>query len=136
MNMCRVTNGTTVTTQTNFYSLFFVLVSFMFLSQLTPWSRVLLEKLTVTKLVKKFLAFMEDQARFITIHYMTLIPILHKMYPVHNFPPYFPKTHSNIIIQSMLMSSKWSLLIGFSNKNIVCISQLSHAWYLAQIVTK
>jgi hypothetical protein len=34
---------------------------------LTPWSRVLLEKLIVTQLVKKFLTFMEPEGSLPTI---------------------------------------------------------------------
>jgi hypothetical protein len=36
-------------------------------SYITPWSRVLLEKLTVTQLVKKFPAFFFGTLRFITV---------------------------------------------------------------------
>jgi len=29
---------------------------------------------------------------------LPMIPIMSQMYPVHNFPPYFPKIRSNIIL--------------------------------------
>jgi len=38
--------------------------------QVTPWTRVLLEKLTVTRLVKKFPPFMETM--FTIAHYWSL----------------------------------------------------------------
>jgi hypothetical protein len=38
-----------------------------------------------------------------------LVPILSQMHPVHNFPPYLSKIHSNIILPSMPRSFEWSL---------------------------
>jgi len=49
---------------------------------LTQCSGLLLEKPIVTQLVKK-------------------LPILSKTHPVHTFPPYFSKIHSNIIFPSV-----------------------------------
>jgi hypothetical protein len=42
----------------------------------------------------------------------TLVPILRQMHPVHTFPYYFPKIHSNIILPSMPKSSEycWTLM--------------------------
>jgi hypothetical protein len=59
-----------------------------------------------------------------------LVPILSHMNPVHTFPPYFPKIHSNIILISTSRSYKWSLAFRILNQNIVCISQLSHPCYI------
>jgi len=56
--------------------------------------------------------------------------ILSQMHPVHNFPSYVPKIHSNIILPSMAMSSEWSLTLRFSDQNCVCISHLFHACYM------
>jgi len=61
---------------------------------------------------------------------LPLVPILNNMHPVHTFPPYFPKIHSNIIFPPTSKSSKWSLPIRFSNKKYVHISQLSHECYM------
>jgi hypothetical protein len=42
-----------------------------------------------------------------------LVPILSQMLPVHTFPPYFSKIHSNIKVLSTPGSSKWSIPSGF-----------------------
>jgi hypothetical protein len=56
-----------------------------------------------------------------------LIPVLSQMHPVHTFPPYFPKMHSNIIHPSTPKSSEWSLsLYVFRPK--LCM-HLSHNLY-------
>jgi hypothetical protein len=55
-----------------------------------------------------------------------LVPILSQIHPVHNFPHYFPKIHSNIIFPSTPGSSEWSLPFRFSGQNSVWI-YLSHA---------
>jgi len=60
-----------------------------------------------------------------------LVPILRQTNPVHNFPYYIPKIHSSIILSSMPRSSEWSLSSGFSDKNFVSISHLSHTCYIA-----
>jgi len=59
-----------------------------------------------------------------------LVYILSQMNPVHTFPPYICKVHSNIIIPSMSRSSGWSLPFRFSNQNTICILHLSHACYM------
>jgi len=56
-----------------------------------------------------------------------LVPVLSQMSPVHNFPPYFPKIHSNIILPSTPRSSEWSFPLKIFRPNFVCISHLSHA---------
>jgi hypothetical protein len=55
-----------------------------------------------------------------------LIPVLSHMHPVHNFPPYFLKIHSNIIFPSTPRSSESSRPLRFYNQNSVCISHPSH----------
>jgi len=59
-----------------------------------------------------------------------LVPILNQMQPVHIFPPYFPKIHSNIILPSMTRSSEWPLHFRFADQNFVRTSRLSHACYI------
>jgi hypothetical protein len=89
-------------------------------------SRILLDNLTVTRLVKKSPAFYGTQ-RFITV-FIRARPILSQMHPLHDFPhSFFPKMHSNIIFPSTPRSYNLSLPFRFSNKNFVNIFHLSHA---------
>jgi hypothetical protein len=57
-----------------------------------------------------------------------LIPFVGQVHPVYTFPPCFPKIHSILIIPSMPSSSEVSLPFRFPDRNILCISYLSHAW--------
>jgi len=59
-----------------------------------------------------------------------MVPIMSQMNPIHTFPPYFSKFHSNIILQTMPMSSEWSLPFRFSDQNFLRISHLTHACYM------
>jgi hypothetical protein len=92
----------------------------------TSWS-IVLEKLPVAQLVKKFPAFYRTR-RFINVftaarHWAL---VLSQMNPVHTFPPYSSKIHSNIILPSTPRSSEWSLPFRFSSKNYVSISHLAY----------
>jgi hypothetical protein len=49
------------------------------------------------------------------------------MKPGHNFPPFFSKIHSNIILHSCIGISSGYIPFTFSNQNIVCIFHLSHS---------
>jgi hypothetical protein len=44
-----------------------------------------------------------------------LTPVLSQMHPVHSFPSYFLKIHSNIILPSTFRSSMWLQFICFVN---------------------
>jgi hypothetical protein len=63
-----------------------------------PWSRILLKKLIVTELVKKFPCLLyEPKVNYRVYKSPPLAPILIRMNSIHTFPSYFPKIHSHII---------------------------------------
>jgi hypothetical protein len=88
---------------------------------LTSWSRVLFEKLIVTKLVKRFPAFYGTR-RFITVFTTAR---LNQMHPVHTLLHYLPNIHSNIT-PSTPRSSEWSFPFRYSDWKLVWMSHLSH----------
>jgi hypothetical protein len=98
---------------------------------LTLWNRVLIPKLIVAHLVKKFPAFYGTH-RFLTMLTKSppLVPNFSKMNPVHSFPHYFPEILSNIIFPSTPRSSEWSLPFKFPIQNSVCIFHLSYVCYM------
>jgi len=63
---------------------------------------------------------------------LLLVPILSlsQMNPIHTFPPYFPKIHSNIILPSTSVSFAWSFPFRLSDQNAVCVSHIFHACYM------
>ena len=98
---------------------------------LSPWSRVLLNKLTCSQLVKKFPAFYGTRrftvvftsARHLSLFWASSIQSM----PPH---PHFLKIHLNIILPSTPGSSEWSLPLRFPHKNPVYASPLHRTWYM------
>jgi hypothetical protein len=61
---------------------------------LTPWCRILFEKLIVTQLVKKYPAFLWNPKVHYPVHTSPpLDPILSQLNPVRPIDPYLPKVH-------------------------------------------
>jgi hypothetical protein len=58
-----------------------------------------------------------------------VIPILSQMNPVHTFPPYFSKVHSNIILPFIPVSSSPS---DFLTKVLYTIFHLFHVCYIVE----
>jgi hypothetical protein len=92
---------------------------------LTPWCRILFEKLTVTHLVKKYPAFLWNPKVHHRVHKSPPPdPILSQPNPVRPIDPYLPKVQFNVILPTMPRSSQWSLALGPPNQNPVSTSPL------------
>jgi len=59
-----------------------------------------------------------------------LVTIMSQIHSDQTFPHYIPMIHPNIIFPPMPRYFVWSLPFTFSNKNFVCVSHLSRAWYM------
>jgi hypothetical protein len=98
---------------------------------ITPWSRVLSEKLKHHKLLKKFPAFYGTR-RFITI--ITRVRHLSLSWAtlIQPMPPSnLSKIHFNIILPSTPGSSKWSPSLRFPHYSPVCNSPLPHTCHMS-----
>ena len=85
---------------------------------LTPWCRVLLKKLTVLQLVKKFPAFLwNPKVRYRTHKRPPPVPILGQPNPVHIPTSHLLEIHPNIIHPSMPRSPQWSLTLRFPHQD-------------------
>jgi hypothetical protein len=66
---------------------------------LTPWCRILFEKLIVTQLIKKNpVFFMEPEGSSLYLRSSPLDPILSQLNPVRPIDPYPPKFQLNVIL--------------------------------------
>ena len=98
---------------------------------LTPWSRVLLEKLT------GFAANQEIPSILLNpkVHYRTHkrpppVPILSHLHPVHTTPSHSQKIHLNIILPSTSWSPQWSLSLRIPHQNLVHTSPFLHTCHM------
>jgi hypothetical protein len=84
----------------------------------TPWSRVLLQKLShsATQEIPRLL--WNSKFHYRVHNSPPLVPFPSQLHPVQTFPPCFPKFHSNIILPCKHRSCEWSLPFWFSHQNI------------------
>ena len=100
--------------------------------ELTPRSKVRLEKLTNSQLVKKFLAFYEHRKLntvFTSARHQSLFwaRSIQSMLLSH-----FLKIHFKIILQSKPGYSEWPLFLRFAHQNHLCTSLHSHTCYVSR----
>ena len=81
-------------------------------------NRVLFKKLTVSQLVKKFLAFMEPKSSISCSQSPLPVSVLSKKNPVHALQSNFFKTHSNIIFPPSSRFPSGHLLTGYPTKTL------------------
>jgi hypothetical protein len=98
---------------------------------LTPWCRLLFEKLIVTQLVKKFPAFYGTR-RFIIVFREARHWIVSWASWIHFAPSTcLPEVHLNVILPPTPRSSQWSLTSGPHNQNPINTSPLPHACHMS-----
>ena len=95
---------------------------------LTPWNRVLLEKLTGFQLVKKFPAFYGTR-KFTTAFTKATCPYPEPARSIPYPTSHFLKINLNITLPSTPGSPKWSLSLKFPYQNPIYDSPLSHTRY-------
>jgi hypothetical protein len=97
---------------------------------LTPRSRGLLAKLTVSQLVKKFPTFYGTR-RLITAFTRARHLSLSWASSIQSMPlSHFLKVHFNIILPSTPGSPKWSPFLRSPHQNPVCTSLFPHTCYM------
>ena len=106
-------------------------VTYLLTYLLTPWSTVLLEKLTGFVANQEIPPILWNPE----VHYRTHkrpppVPILSQLHPVPTTPSHFLKIHLNIILPSTSWSPQWSLSFRFPHQNLVHTSTLIHTCHM------
>ena len=101
---------------------------------LTPWSRVLLEKLTGFAANQEILRILWTPK----FHYRTHkrqppVPILSQLHPVPTTPSHFLMIQLNIILRSTSWSPQWSLSLRFPHQNLVHTFPFLHTCHMPRV---
>ena len=101
---------------------------------LTPWSRVLLEKLTGFTANQEIPRILWNPK----VHWRTHkrpppVPILSQLHPVPTTTSHFLKIHLNIILPSTSWSRQCSLSLRLPHPNTVYSSPLPHTLYMTRL---
>ena len=107
------------------------ILTYLLTYSLTPWSRVLLEKLTG-------FAANQESPRILwnpKVHSRTHkrpppVPVLSQPHPVPTTPSHFLKIYLNIILSSTFWSPQWSLSLRFPHQNLVHTSPFLHTCHM------
>ena len=99
---------------------------------LTPWSRVLLEKLTGFATNQEIPHILwNPKVHHRTHKRLPPVLILSQLHPVPTTPSHFLKIHLNIILLSTSWSPQWSLSLRFPHQNLVQISPFLHTCHMS-----
>ena len=99
----------------------------------TPWSRVLLEKLTGFAANQEIPRILQNPKVYYRTHKRPPSdPILSQLHPVPTTPSHFLKIHLDIVFLSMSWSPQWSLSIRFPHQNLVHTSPFHHMYNMSR----
>jgi hypothetical protein len=111
---------------------FAVITAYCLTYLLTPWNRILLEKLTGFAANQEIPHILWNPK----VHYRTHkrpppVPVLSQLHPVPTTPSHLLKIHLNIILPSTSWSPQWPLSVKFPHQNLVHTSPFHHTCVLS-----
>jgi hypothetical protein len=92
-----------------------MLYQYVLSTRLTPWSKILLQKLRVTQLVNKFPVFLHPKFHYHVHRSPSHVLILSQTNPLYILPHNFLQIHFNSVLWSIPWISKWPIPSDFYN---------------------